>query len=110
MNQLLNNNDEVFLSLFTLLFFYSFYGRSSFIPILKEIFKVEASNREKAYLFCAFIEEIIENPESQDVQSLIQLLPNSGDINESEVIAIEPYIEGTKTKLNSSKIKKTVAE
>lgn len=88
---LFNTDDEIFLSLLNLSLFTSYYGRRSFTPILQRIFKHEPSDREKAYLFCALIQELLEDSEQEATTEMISLLPN--EIHAPEILAIAPYLK-----------------
>ena len=103
MQTLFNNKDEIFLSFLSLILFSAFYSRSSLAPILQDIFKSESSNREKAYLFCSFIEDFLDRSASDEVEKITNLLPRGA--NDSEIIAIAPYLETEGNRLNASKIK-----
>ncbi len=106
MQTLFNNKDEIFLSLLALGLFSSFYGRSSLAPILQDIFESESSNRKKAFLFCAFIEEFLENSTTEEREKIIDLLPKSA--TDSEIVAIAPYLEIEGNRLNANKIKELI--
>ena len=103
MQTLFNTKDEIFLSLFSLSLFSSFYGRSSLSLMLQEIFKNESSNRKKAYLFCSFIEELLEHSSPEEIEEIKNLFPKS--LSDSEVIAIAPYLEIEKNRFNVGRIK-----
>lgn len=100
--KLFNNSDEIFLSLLTLNLFSAFYGRRSLVVMLKEIFREGASDREKAYLFSAFIPELLEHSDQGTIDEMISLLPN--EIQEIEMHAITPYLKIEKDISNSDKI------
>ena len=106
MQTLLNNKDEIFLSLLTLIGFSYYYGRSSLAPILQDIFESETSDRKKAFLFCAFIEEFLERSTPEEMKKIIDLLPRG--TTDSEIIAIAPYLEIEGNKLNANKIKELI--